>query len=184
MSNEPESAVLHDISQRLMGEASAFRAFLRKRVSDDHVVEDLLQQSLMKAIERHHALKQADNVVGCFYRILRNDTVDYYRSRAAEQRKEEGWQQELERAEDDKVPSLDAARPTVCACLGTLFPELRPAYADLIRRIDLEGESPAAVAKALGVTANNLTVRLHRARQALRERLEQACGFCTKYGCV
>jgi RNA polymerase sigma-70 factor (ECF subfamily) len=27
-------------------------------------------------------------------------------------------------------------------------------------------------------------VRLHRARQALRNNLEQACGVCTKHGCL
>jgi RNA polymerase sigma-70 factor (ECF subfamily) len=27
-------------------------------------------------------------------------------------------------------------------------------------------------------------VRLHRARQALRNSLEQACGVCTKHGCL
>lgn len=184
MSNETERAVLQDITRRLMGEASSFRAYLRKRVSNDQVVEDLLQQSLLRAIERHHELKRADSAVGWFYRILRNATVDYYRTRAAEQRKEEGLQQEMALAAEDQVPSLEAARPTVCACLGSLLPKLRPGYEALIRRIDLEGESPAAVAKDLGVTANNLTMRLHRARQALRARLEEACGFCTKHGCI
>jgi RNA polymerase sigma-70 factor (ECF subfamily) len=61
---------------------------------------------------------------------------------------------------------------------------LKPNYADLIRRIDLAGESLPSVAKELRVTTNNLTVRLHRARQALRESLEQACGICSKHGCL
>lgn len=62
--------------------------------------------------------------------------------------------------------------------------QLRPAYADLIRRIDLEGESPAALAREFNITSNNLTVRLHRARQALRATLEDTCGICTKHGCL
>ncbi|SLM45275.1 ECF family RNA polymerase sigma factor (fragment) [Nitrospira sp. ND1] len=37
--------------------------------------------------------------------------------------------------------------------------------------------------QALQVTPNNLTVRLHRARQALRASLEQTCGLCTRQGC-
>ena len=52
-----------------------------------------------------------------------------------------------------------------------------------LQRIDLEGESPAVVVQALQVTPNNLTVRLHRARQALRASLEQTCGLCTRQGC-
>jgi RNA polymerase sigma-70 factor (ECF subfamily) len=61
---------------------------------------------------------------------------------------------------------------------------MRPAYAHLIGRIDLRGELPADVAKEMKLTTNNLTVRLHRARQALRASLEQACGICTKHGCL
>jgi RNA polymerase sigma-70 factor (ECF subfamily) len=79
---------------------------------------------------------------------------------------------------------LDEVRPALCACLGPLLKDMRPAYADLIQRIDLEGESPVAVAKDLHVTPNNLTVRLHRARRALKANLEQACGICTKHGCL
>lgn len=178
------AAGLDDIAHRLLEQRSAFRAFLRKRLSDDVLVEDLLQQSLMKAVERSHELKKSDSAVSWFYRILRNAVADYYRAHAADQRKVEGLLQEMIVSGEDQTPALDDLRPTVCACLGTLLHHMRPAYADLIRRIDLEGESPAAVAKDLKVTSSNLTVRLHRARQALRVILEKACGVCTKHGCL
>lgn len=181
---QPANVLLDDLTHRLLEQGSAFRAFLRKRLSDDALVEDLLQQSLLKAVERSHELKQRDSAVSWFYRILRNAVVDYYRAHAADHRKVEGLLREMVASGEDQTPALDDMRPTVCACLGTLLKEMRPAYADLIRRIDLEGESPAAVAKNLQVTANNLTVRLHRARQALRATLEQTCGICTKHGCL
>lgn len=185
MTNPSQHVVgLDDLTHRLLEEGSAFRAFLRKRLSDDAVVEDLLQQSLMKAVERSHELKKSDSAVSWFYRILRNAVVDYYRAHAADHRKVEGLLREMVASGEDQTPALDDMRPTVCACLGTLLHQLRPGYADLIRRIDLEGESPAAVAKDLKVTSNNLTVRLHRARQALRTSLEQSCGVCSKHGCL
>jgi RNA polymerase sigma-70 factor (ECF subfamily) len=115
---------------------------------------------------------------------LRNATVDYYRARAADDRKMEAFIQEFAVTGTDKTPALDELRPTVCACLQRLLPALRPAYANLLNRIDIGGESPASVAKDLGVTPNNLTVRLHRARQALRKGLEESCGICTKHGCL
>lgn len=182
-SHHPGSLVLDDLIQRLFEEQSAFRGFLQKRLSDDALVEDLLQQSFMKAVERHHELKKSESVVSWFYRILRNAVVDYYRSHASDERRVKGLQQEMIALGEDKTPSLDEVRPTVCACLNSLLKDMRPAYADLIRRIDLDGESAAAVAKDLQVTPNNLTVRLHRARQALKASLEQACGICTKHGC-
>lgn len=36
----------------------------------------------------------------------------------------------------------------------------------------------------LQLTPNNLTVRLHRARQALRDGLEESCGICSQHGCL
>ncbi len=177
-------ATLDGLMQRLLAEQSAFRAFLRKRLSDDALIEDLLQQSLVKAVERGHELNNHDSAVSWFYRILRNAVVDYYRSHAADRRKLDGLHDELVTSGEDKMPGLDEVRPTLCACLAPLVGQLRPAYADLIRRVDLEGESPAAVAKDLNVTSNNLTVRLHRARQALRVTLEKTCGICTKHGCL
>lgn len=173
--DQAANAVLNDVTHRLMEQESAFRAFLRKRLSNDALVEDLLQQSLLKAVERHHDLQKSDSAVSWFYRILRNTVTDYYRSHAADNRKVEGLLQEMVVAGEDKTPGLDEVRPTICACLGPLLTEMRPNYADLIRRIDLEGESLASVAKDLNLTANNLTVRLHRARQVLRATLEQSC---------
>jgi RNA polymerase sigma factor (sigma-70 family) len=184
LEENPTNPLLHDLTHRLLAEQSAFRAFLQKRLSDDGVVEDLLQQSLMKAVERGHELKKSESAVGWFYRILRNAVADYYRTHAADNRKVEGLLRDMVASGEDKTPALDEIRPTVCACLGTLLTEIRPNYADLIRRIDLEGESSATVAKDLRVTPNNLTVRLHRARQALKAKLEQACGICTKHGCL
>jgi RNA polymerase sigma-70 factor (ECF subfamily) len=177
-------AVLGDLTHRLLEQEPAFRAFLRKRISDDAVTEDLLQQSLMKAVERGHELKKSDSAVSWFYRILRNAVTDYYRSHAADHRKLEGLRQEMIAAGDDKMPALDELRPAICTCLDPLLKKMRPAYAHLIERIDLRGELPADVAKEMKLTTNNLTVRLHRARQALRASLEQACGICTKHGCL
>ena len=178
------NVALNDLTHRLLEQESAFRAFLRKRLSDDAVTEDLLQQSLMKAVERYHDLQKSDSAISWFYRILRNALVDYYRSHAADHRKVEGLHQEMIAAGEDKVPALDEMRPAICTCLGPLLKDMRPAYAHLLERVDIKGESPATVAKDLKLTANNLTVRLHRARQALRASLEQACGICTKHGCL
>lgn len=173
-----------DILSHLLARESDFLAFLRRRTSDDAIAEDLLQQSFLRAIQQEHHVRSPDQIVAWFYRILRNATVDYYRARAANDRKIEAFVQELTVSETDKTPAFDTLRPAVCACLNRLLPALRPAYMDLLTRIDLNGESVASVATDLGLTPNNLTVRLHRARQALRKTLEESCGMCTKHGCL
>ena len=182
---DPATGVgLQDVLRQLLVHESDFRVFVRRRLGDDAMADDVLQESLKRAVERQHTLQQRENVVGWFYGILRNAVVDVYRSRASESKKTSTFLQELIAAGEDKTPAFDELRPTVCACLQRLLPNIRPAYAELLHRVDLKGESVAAVAQELQVTPNNLTVRLHRARQALRISLEKSCGLCTKHGCL
>ena len=72
----------------------------------------------------------------------------------------------------------------VCQCIHDLVPTLKPEYAALLRRVDLEERSIADIADEDGMTANNVRVRLHRARKALRKQLERSCGTCATHGCL
>ena len=178
------STDLDGLIHRLLDHESGFHGFLRRRVPDEAIAADLFQQSLLRAVQHHHDLDSKENVVAWFYRVLRNAVVDYYRAQAADSRKAEGLAQELATAGDQAFPSPDEIRPTVCACFERLLPTIRPAYAELLQRIDLQGEPPDRVAADLQLTKNNLTVRLHRARQALRAALEDTYGICSKHGCL
>lgn len=50
--------------------------------------------------------------------------------------------------------------------------------------ITREESKPKTVAAELGITPGNAAVRLHRARHALRLRLQTTCGMCTEHGCL
>lgn len=64
------------------------------------------------------------------------------------------------------------------ACLSRAIGELKPAYADLIRRAELQEAPLKLVAGELALTANNVAVRLHRAREALRQSMRARCAAC------
>ena len=172
------------VIHRLTENRSLFEAFVRRRVEDDFIVQDLLQQSLVKAIQQQHSLNNEESVVPWFYRILRNTVIDYYRSQASEKARRGDFLEQTQVLADNHVPSLDEVKATVCRCLDDAISVLRPGYSDLIRRIDLAGEAVSAVANDLQITPNNATVRLHRARQALRQTLENSCGVCSTHGCL
>ena len=175
---------LNDIIHRLLEHESAFQVFLRRRVSDESLAEDLLQQSIIRAVQSHHIVRNDESVVAWFYQILRHTLVDYYRSKGAEARRNEAFLQELSASGDDKEPPIDEVKSTACTCLYRLLPMLHANYAKLIQRIDLDEESPKRVAEELKISPSNLTVRLHRARKALRASLEQSCGICSTHGCL
>lgn len=72
----------------------------------------------------------------------------------------------------------------VCACVARLADTLKPEYAIALRRIELDGLPVASFAEQTGISASNAAVRVHRARQSLRKRVEQACGTCAEHGCL
>ena len=90
----------------------------------------------------------------------------------------------MEQAEVESVaiePDREADE-AICNCLHKLLPTLKPEYADVVWRSDLLGEPRDRIAASLGTTLNNITVRLHRGRLALRKRLEEMCLTCPVHG--
>ena len=76
------------------------------------------------------------------------------------------------------------AKHAVCQCVKRLADELKPEYAEAVRRVDVEGESLSEYAAGIGITPNNAAVRTFRAREALRKRVQEACGACAEHGCL
>ena len=169
---------MHQIEEQLLTELETFTAFARSRVGDPHLAADVVQDSLLKAVKSADQLRENESVTAWFYRILRRKIIDLYRRRATSQAALDRLENEL------NVPPDAAEERVVCACLESLIPTLKPEYANLIRRLDLGGEAVEVTAAALGLNTNNLRVRHHRARQQLRERLEQTCRMCAKHGCL
>jgi len=168
----------------LLAKSRTFHAFVAQRVGSDTVADDLLQQSLQKALEHPAMARETPRIFAWFSHILRSTLVDYYRARAAEEKKGAHWGQAVIAQGRTHVPALDEPQAVPCTCVEGLLPTLKPSYAELLQRIDLGEEPVATVAGALGITEKNLYVRLHRARQVLKRQLERTCGTCTEGGCL
>mgnify|MGYP002380154051 FL=1 len=166
------------INEVVLRNLETFVAFARRRVGDPHLAEDLVQDSLVKALDAERRPGDAEDTVAWFYRILRRTIIDLYRRRAVRSRAIERLTKELE-----DTPDAEDTR-ILCACFRRLLPAVPAAYRELLEQIDLQGRDPGVVAEALGLTRNNLTVRLHRARRHLREVLSRNCRACSKHGCL
>jgi RNA polymerase sigma factor (sigma-70 family) len=155
-----------------------FLAFLERRVGTLQDAEEILQSAFAKAVEHEEKLVR-DTVVAWFYRILRNTLIDHYRHQDIEQRAIEKHACEVPAEEYD---SPELAR-TICECFRELLPTLTPQSRSILERVDLGDQTVGEAAQSLGITPNNAGVRLYRARQALKERLEQTCRTCAQHGC-
>jgi RNA polymerase sigma factor (sigma-70 family) len=164
----------------LLQQRDHFLRFLRRRVDSAATAEDILQSAYLRAMEQTSNLRRDESAIAWFYRILRNSVIDYYRHRAAEDRALERWAEDLK-----SEPEHDArTREIVCECIDHVLHTLKPAYAEILRNVDLAEVSLQAFALKAGITQSNATVRVHRARQALKKQLTLVCGTCSKHGCL
>jgi RNA polymerase sigma-70 factor, ECF subfamily len=169
------------LASHLLSSRGKFLDYIRRRIADPELAEDILQESLLRAIRAASSVRDDDRLVPWFRRVLQNAIVDAHRRREVERKYlvDEGAAEEpsveLEDLEDDT---------TLCACFQDLIPTLKPEYAEIILAVELGNEAPETAAERLGITPNNLKVRRHRARQALRRRLEETCRLCAEHHCL
>lgn len=174
-----EAPVTPEAIRVLVDSHNRFLNFLERRVGSRSEAEDILQGAFVRGPEKAATIRDDDSVVAWFFRVLHNAVTDHHRRRAARERL--GDRLALEESESTESPEIHQA---VCRCVSGLLGTLKPEYGSLLERVELEEQSVVDAARDLGITANNAAVRLHRARQALRRRVIQACGACAEHGCL
>jgi len=175
---EPANAQSDSVLSTLLGAREQFVRFLTARTRDRAEAEDLVQASLLKVIQTSAQPDSTESAVAWFYQVLRNALSDHHRARQSQLRAKERHARELEEGEE---PELERV---ACQCIQALLPTLKPAEAEALETIDLGGQTPAEAAARLGLTPNAMAVRLHRARKALREKVERTCRTCAAHGCL
>ena len=160
----------------LLDGRGAFMGFLVKRLGNRADAEDILQDFCLRVLARKEQLRDVERMDAWLYTILRSTLNDHYRKGARRNRLAAAAAREPE----EWVADAPEQMAQLCTCHGGLISDLRPADAELIRRIDFGEEHRETVAADLGLTRNALGVRLHRARMSLRDALTKHCGACCR----
>jgi RNA polymerase sigma-70 factor (ECF subfamily) len=167
-----------DPLERIIAHQSKFLSFLSARVEDRATAEDILQSAYLKAVEHGSEIRDDESTVAWFYRILRNAITDHYRRRAARTSAHEGFAAEAPVSYEAEVTQ------TVCACIGDVIHDLKSEYRTAIEQVDLGGMTVEAFAQSQATSANNASVRLYRARNAVAKKLTAVCGACAEHKCL
>lgn len=168
-----------DVVARLVANHREFLGFLQARVGSRALAEDVLQDAFARGLGKLDSLRDDESAVAWFYRILRNAAIDHHRRHEVVQRRLAAFAAELDATEPD-----DEVRGAVCQCVARLADNLKPAYAEALRRIEVDGLAVKDYAAEAGITDNNAAVRVFRAREALKKQVIRSCGTCAEHGCL
>ncbi|GAB6898394.1 RNA polymerase sigma factor [Kineosporia succinea] len=143
------------------------RRFLARR-TDAATAEDVLAETLLVCWRRLDEIPAEP--LPWAYGVARNCLANAERSRYRHNRLL------------GRIARLDPPRPQVgmpnetdaSTVVNAALNRLRPQDAELLRLWAWEELAPAEIAQVLGISANAATVRLHRAREKLREALESS----------
>ena len=138
---------------------------------DGALADDLVQETLLRALERSAQLREPGRLKSWLCSILANALRDHYRRSRA-----------LENLDDlDEAVLADEATPETASESARLAARVRAEVARLplgqrqaVTLVDLEGCTYAEVSEILCVPIGTVMSRLCRARSALKERLVDA----------
>jgi RNA polymerase sigma-70 factor (ECF subfamily) len=145
--------------------------FIRRRVSDPHSAEDILQDVFLKVHARIDTLHQQDRVAAWMYQIARNTIADYYRAQ---------WPTSdipATLAAPDNLAAGDDVVQELLPCVAAMVDALPGTYREALRLTEYTGLSQKELSERLGISLSGAKSRVQRARIKIKEQLLACCHF-------
>ncbi|MBX9846365.1 MAG: hypothetical protein K2Z80_31625 [Xanthobacteraceae bacterium] len=123
-----------------------FLQFLRSRLRNHGEAEEVMQQFYLRVVAHASQLRKEESAVAWLRRVLQSALSDHRRRNAVRMRAEADFGRK-----EAAAPSLtEEIDDVVCKCLARLLPLLKQQYAEVLRRVELEGETRESVARGSG----------------------------------
>ncbi len=152
--------------------SSDLRRFIRRRVSDDHVADDLLQETFVRVHRNIGTLHEVDRLAAWVYEIARNVVHDHHRKTT---------NSSVALADADPADDCDVHQSRLhCRGAGWMDEMIRSlpeGYREAVQLNEIEGMSQQEVAERLGLSLSGAKSRIQRGRAMLKDVLEQCCHF-------
>jgi RNA polymerase sigma-70 factor (ECF subfamily) len=176
----------HDVRQWLAEHGNALYAFALARVRSKTVAEDLVQDTLLAALQAAERFEGRASPRTWLIGILKHKVLDHLRrtGRVAAHSAEAALQQFVEErfdgrgiwrikpGIDPREPASDLERAELAAALRQCLDKLPPRVAQAFLLVERDGRGADHVGQELGVSTTNVWTMMYRARIALRECLE------------
>lgn len=146
--------------------------FVRRRVRDPDVTQDLLQEVFVKIHLRLATLTHAERLAAWVYQIARHTMLDYFRQRRPAAELPAGLERLL--ADLPAAPGADA-EADFAHCLRPFVERLPAEYREALQLTELGALSQKEYAARLGLSYSGAKSRVQRARRQLRALFTACC---------
>ncbi len=146
--------------------------FIRRRVPDDDLAEDLLQEVFLKIHQRVDSLKDVRQLESWIYTITRNIIIDYYRGQRPTVTLD--WAGDL--ALPENLPDNDIVSELL-PCVRAMVQNLPAPDRQALVLTEYRGLTQKELAERLGLSLSGAKSRVQRARERLKQELLDCCHF-------
>lgn len=137
--------------------------FVYKKVRDKALADDIVQDVFLKVHAKLEQLKDSEKVSGWIYQITRNTITDYYRSKS----------KTISSHDLDWDSDHQMLTECVSSCLQEMLLTLPEKYREALAFTEIENLSQTHLAERLNISYSGAKSRVQRARQMLREKMEE-----------
>jgi RNA polymerase sigma-70 factor (ECF subfamily) len=162
-------------------------AYALARVNDSGLAEDIVQETFLSAWRAKDSFKGEASEKSWLYAILKNKIIDYYRKKSKDiaqpvpgKDASDGYFDDAEHWTGDTMPgnwNIDYGQSIddkeFYSVLETCKKKLQQLQQSVFVMKYMEDLDSAEICKALGITASNYWVLIHRAKLQLRACLEK-----------
>jgi len=143
-------------------------SFVRSRVNDNAIAEDILQEIFIKIHTKIDSLKENIKLESWLYQIARNTVYDYYRTFKKSEPLPEGLKQH-------DIDDNDLAKQELASCLEPMIHLLSDKYRDSVYLSEIAGLTQKEVADKQGISLSGAKSRIQRGRVILKSLMHECC---------
>ena len=142
--------------------------FIRRRISDPSLADDILQEVFIKAYSKYEHLDDFEKAKAWLYQICRNAIIDHYRQSTFHESVElDGHANHLQSPNENSFE--------VSSCVLPKIFTLPENYKEVIYLSEIKGMTQKQVAEKLNLSYTASKSRVQRGRKLLKEALKQCC---------
>ena len=151
------------------------RNFVYRRVRDKALADDIVQDVFLKVHAKLGQLKDTEKITGWIYKITRNVITDYFRNKS----------KTISAHDLDWESDHQILNDCVSSCLQEMLLTLPEKYREALELTEIKNLTQTELAQKLNISYSGAKSRVQRARQMLKEKMEESYHIKTdSYGNV